>query len=362
MAITMVGLEPIVALPISSQTAAQGQSFLGCRETLVGDRAITAQSDYRPLPAAVTRRAWLAGAGGLAIAAGLGGYFIGQSWKTPARPQGCADAPRTGDEHALCAADIAFSRQGVGSPVVLLHGLGASRRAWQPIVDDLAKNHSVLLPDLPGFGFSPALAIEPNVSNLADAVAAWMRDAGLERPHIVGNSLGGAIALELGRRGAARSVIALSPIGFWSDVERAYSYSVVASTFAVIRTIPMFAQTMAKREEVRFLLFGFFFAQSDRLFVEYASAVVQDIQRAQAMQETLNACNSYRVPPYRNAAPTTLAWGAHDRLLIGPQDQRARTVMPAAKHVMLPGCGHVCMADDPDLVVATVEATIAAAG
>ncbi len=303
----------------------------------------------------------LAGAGGFALAVALGGFVYWRYSSAPARPAGCADAARTSDERALCVSNISFSRQGSGGPIVLLHALGLSRRAWDPVVEDLAKRHTVLTPDLPGFGLSPAVPGAPDVANLTDALLVWLRDAGIERPHVVGNSLGGGIAIELGRLGAAQSVTALSPIGFWSEAERIYSSSVITAIYAFVKTLPGYAQTMAKREEARPLLFGFFFAQSDALFPEYASAIVDDVLRAQALPKTLAACQTYVTPEHRTIAPTTIAWGADDRVLIGSQDRRARDVMPTAKHVLLPGCGHICAADDPDLVVATIEDTISAA-
>ena len=61
----------------------------------------------------------------------------------------------------------------------------------------------------------------PNaVDNLTDNFAAW----GIEKPHVVGNSLGGALALELGARGAVSSVTALSPAGFFGMVNRVQTF------------------------------------------------------------------------------------------------------------------------------------------
>ncbi|MFD0775677.1 alpha/beta fold hydrolase, partial [Streptomonospora algeriensis] len=124
---------------------------------------------------------------------------------------------------------IVYDQWGKGEPVLLLHGLGHHRRAWQPVVADLAPHHRVLAPDLPGFGDSPAPGPEAlydpcppyDVGFLVDAVLKLCADLGLERPHVVGNSLGGAVALEMAVRGKAASVTALSPIGFGSAARTA---------------------------------------------------------------------------------------------------------------------------------------------
>ncbi|MFC7743667.1 alpha/beta fold hydrolase [Nocardiopsis composta] len=85
----------------------------------------------------------------------------------------------------------------------------------------LAQRHEVYTLDLPGFGQSPAPDPERpfGIAALVDTVADWCAHAGVERPHIAGNSLGGAVALELGARGLASSVTALSPIGFTRGAE-----------------------------------------------------------------------------------------------------------------------------------------------
>ena len=71
----------------------------------------------------------------------------------------------------------------------------------------LAAAHEVVAVDLPGFGGSAMLpeGTRPGVAELADSLTAFCREQGAERPHVVGNSLGGAIALELARRGFAAS-------------------------------------------------------------------------------------------------------------------------------------------------------------
>ncbi|NYI95051.1 pimeloyl-ACP methyl ester carboxylesterase [Streptomonospora nanhaiensis] len=95
---------------------------------------------------------------------------------------------------------IVYDRRGNGSPVLLLHGLGHHRRAWQRVVPVLARHHDVVVPDLPGFGDSaaPDPDCAYDIGWLADTVAAFCDRIGVRRPHVAGNSLGGAMALELG--------------------------------------------------------------------------------------------------------------------------------------------------------------------
>jgi pimeloyl-ACP methyl ester carboxylesterase len=95
-------------------------------------------------------------------------------------------------------------RGGGGRPLVLLHGLGLSWRSWRPVLPALEARHDVTALDLPGFGASAPLdrGVRPTPRALADAVAGELDRLGLDAPIVVGNSLGGWIALELARAGA----------------------------------------------------------------------------------------------------------------------------------------------------------------
>jgi pimeloyl-ACP methyl ester carboxylesterase len=94
---------------------------------------------------------------------------------------------------------LAFTRTGSGPTLVLLHALGLSRSAWDPVVPALAERFDVVAVDLPGFGASPPLPPTTPASPeaLAAAVGALLDELGLTAPHVVGNSLGGGVALEL---------------------------------------------------------------------------------------------------------------------------------------------------------------------
>ena len=114
---------------------------------------------------------------------------------------------------------------GTGEPLLLLHGLGSASHAWGPVLGALAARHTVVACDLPGFGSSPPLPDGrlPTPEALGDAVERMLDELGLDAPHVCGNSLGGWVALELARRGRARSLVLISPGGFWSEAERRYA-------------------------------------------------------------------------------------------------------------------------------------------
>ena len=86
-------------------------------------------------------------------------------------------------------------RRGAGRPLLLLHGLGGSWRSWSTVLDALAAEREVIVPDLPGFGATPPLAGEVSIAALADAVTAFLDAHGLRGTDAVGSSMGARLVL-----------------------------------------------------------------------------------------------------------------------------------------------------------------------
>ena len=114
-------------------------------------------------------------------------------------------------------------RGGSGEPMVLIHGFSATGMAWEPIREKLEASFDVLIVNLAGHVGGPELGegAEVSVDALVDAVERDMDAAEFPQAHLVGNSLGGWIALELAKRGRALSVVAVAPAGGWEAGTRA---------------------------------------------------------------------------------------------------------------------------------------------
>lgn len=108
---------------------------------------------------------------------------------------------------------------GEGAPIVLIHGFGSSISGWQPFLSALPAGHPVLAVDLPGHGRS-ALGPEISLEAFATAVESTLVIAGAKSPHLIGHSLGGAVATLLAHRGALvpRSLALLSPAGLGAEI------------------------------------------------------------------------------------------------------------------------------------------------
>src|SRR6266480_1838522 len=112
------------------------------------------------------------------------------------------------------SSSLAYTRSGSGTPLVLLHGIGMSRRSWNPVVPALARHFDVIAVDLPGFGDSDPAQADPAQAHpraLAEAVAGLLAELGVTTPHLAGNSLGGWVALELAAIRPMASVTLLDP-------------------------------------------------------------------------------------------------------------------------------------------------------
>jgi pimeloyl-ACP methyl ester carboxylesterase len=253
----------------------------------------------------------------------------------------------------------AAHRGGSGPPLVLLHGLTASWRIWQPVIPALERHHSVFAPALAGHHGGPAL--EPahgGVPAICDALERTLDEAGIGTAHLVGNSLGGWVAIELARRGRAQSVVAFSPVGRWRT---ARNMRRLARTFRLYdgrieRHRERLVHAM-RRPGLRRLLLRSAMEHAERMPVELAVGMVDDMIATtvlSGMAGWMERAASYEpeLPPELHIR---IAWGDRDRTLRFT-DYGAPWLeqLPQAEHVELPGCGHVPMYDDPQLVAATI--------
>ncbi|MFE6838070.1 alpha/beta fold hydrolase [Streptomyces sp. NPDC057705] len=248
---------------------------------------------------------------------------------------------------------VAYERKGSGEPLLLLHGIGHHLQAWQPVTDILAAEHEVIAVDLPGFGASEPLpqGVPYSLEAVAPALGALCTALGVERPHVAGNSLGGLLALEMGRSALVRSVTALSPAGFWTEAERRYAFAALLTMRAGAKALPLPAVRRLSRNAVgRAALTGTIYARPARRSPEAVVAETLALRDATGFEETLAAGGSVRFTDDVPGLPVTIAWGTRDRLLLRRQGVRAKHTLPGARLVRLPGCGHVPMNDDPALV------------
>ena len=265
-----------------------------------------------------------------------------------------------GGVHRLWGVSVLrYSRRGAGATLVLLHGLGSYRGAWEPVVPALAAQFDVLTVDLPGFGESSPLpaGAEPTPAALAAAVADLLDELGIDRPHVAGNSLGGWVALELAALRPLASVALLSPAGLWPGGTPRYARLSLRAVRGLSHRLERPLTTLMRFRAVRSAALAQIYARPGRLTPEQARAAITAAGRCPGFLPTLRA-TAHR--HYRSsapiAAPVTVAFGSRDRLLLPGTSRHVEQLPPGATVVALPGCGHVPMSDDPPAVAALLAA------
>lgn len=256
---------------------------------------------------------------------------------------------------------VSFERRGAGPAVVLVHGIGSRWQCFDPILDRLAQEREVWAVDMPGFGASPAdPAVTPGPIGYAAWLTGWLREQGVEQPHVVGSSMGGGVALEMARQGAASRVTAFAPAGFYGRAGVTWARGLLTSLRAVGHVTPVVERLVASPTG-RAVTLGAVVAHPARISPEHALEDVRALVGGRSFADARRALGTYRVRAgdlgQLPQVPTTVVWGSQDRVLLPGQARTAREVLPLAHHVTLPGAGHLPFSDDPDTCADLVLAT-----
>ena len=252
----------------------------------------------------------------------------------------------------------------VGDPtspkLLVIHGIGSKRLAWSPVVDELAAHFDVAVVDLPGFGESPPLpaGLVPNVTSLAEVLAAYMDSLGWKTAHLLGNSLGGWLSLELAVMGRADSVTALAPAGLWhrsAPLNARLPLSVNRYAAKALRP----ALGVLRNNRVRKVALGGLFGQPLKVPGDHAVEHARGFADSPDFGRVLRAIAGTRFEDGRAiTVPITVAFGPKDRVITRKQSDLTR--LPAHTRYESPtGWGHVPLYDDPAALVRLVRETAA---
>jgi pimeloyl-ACP methyl ester carboxylesterase len=220
------------------------------------------------------------------------------------------------------------------------------------VLPALERRHDVLAVTLAGHAGGPPIEGEITSAVLADAVELSMDEAGFEIAHIVGNSLGGYVALQLAARGRARTVVALAPAGGWArgDESSKDTLSLQSTMHEQLRTVAPQAEAIlasadGRRRATRHLTTSFEHIPAELLAHQMRGAascdVVALIDHATRDDWSLDA--------EQITCPVRIVWGTGDRLLRWPSAAaRFRDEhLPHADWVELEGIGHCPQLDVP---------------
>lgn len=242
-------------------------------------------------------------------------------------------------------------RGGSGPPLLCLHGFTDTWRTWELVLPALEREHDVLAPTLAGHAGGPAFEGDASDVALIDAAERAMGEAGFATAHIVGNSLGGYLALRLAARGRARSVVALAPAGGWADPQR--SFPEVAAYFTtmleLVRQAAPHADAIVATPEGRRQATAYITTSFEHIPAELLAHQLRGAAQCEAapMLEFART-NDWELEPERISCPVRFVWGTADRVLGWPDaSPRYREQFPRADWVELDGIGHCPQLDVP---------------
>jgi len=262
--------------------------------------------------------------------------------------------------------DIAVARAGEGFPVVMLHGLGGTKASFLPTVAALADRYRVLAIDLPGFGDSVKPVGAPyDPRFFATAVRGFLDACGIERAHLIGNSMGGRVALEVGFRHPERveRIVGLCPALAWlRDRPWAPLVKALRPELGLLQIAPR----PVVEEFVRRFVPGGHDGWAAVGVDEFLRAYLTPRGRA-AFYASLR--NIYLDEPEGKEgfwtrlraleSESLFVWGRHDRLVPIAFARHVREALPAAQHVEL-RCGHVPQLESPRETHAAIARFLAA--
>jgi cation diffusion facilitator CzcD-associated flavoprotein CzcO/pimeloyl-ACP methyl ester carboxylesterase len=259
---------------------------------------------------------------------------------------------------------LRYRRTGSGSPVLLLHGIGQSLEDWTEQHDRLSADHDVVSLDLPGFAFSARRPGRATLARLAGILPAFLETLGVTGAvPVIGNSLGGAVAMRLAVDHPERvsALVLADSAGFGSEVTLALRLLAIRPIAG--RLLRPSMRTSART--VRALFRTRDMVTEDR--VAHAFALARRRPHAQTLAELAEELGTFRGvrPEWRDELlpavraldlPTLLLWGDDDRILPASHLDAAVRALPHAASHRFPHTGHMPQIERPDEFAAQTRA------
>jgi pimeloyl-ACP methyl ester carboxylesterase len=244
-------------------------------------------------------------------------------------------------------------RGGSGPPLVCVHGFMDTWRTWELVLPALERRHELLAPTLLGHAGGPPLEGELTDTAMVETIERQMDEAGFETAHVVGNSLGGFLALQLAERGRARTVVALAPAGGWAEDDDSYKDLLrhQRETQELARAASPFIEAILATREGRRRVTAYITTSFDHIPTELLAHLVLGVAGCSGLGPMIDYAlrEKWLLDPEKIACPVRIVWGTDDRVLPWPQAAARfrRDWLPQADWVVLDGVGHCLQLDVP---------------
>jgi pimeloyl-ACP methyl ester carboxylesterase len=246
---------------------------------------------------------------------------------------------------------IAYTRAGFGPALVMLHGAPSDSRTWQWVLPDLARDHTVVAWDAPGFGESSDIDANWRTPEFADALAAFVAALDLERPHLVGHSFGTMVALSMFRRHRAvpASLVLVGGYAGWAGS---------LPPDEVARRLEMFVGMAELGDAFDPRSYPGLFSD---LIPDDRAAALATMMRGNIRPATIRAAG--HIGAETDLRPVLPTVDVPTLVLHGEADARSPLANAEALHaaistsqlVVLPGLGHACVVEDPEACSAEIR-------
>jgi pimeloyl-ACP methyl ester carboxylesterase len=262
----------------------------------------------------------------------------------------------------LAGGAIAYTTAGTGPTVLLIHGLGGTRRTWRHLIPGLALTHTVIAPDLPGHGLSDPPAGDYSLGAHACAMRDLLLTLGHHRATMVGHSLGGGVALQTAYQFPERTerMVLISSGGLGAEVTpilRAATLPGADPVVAALSTIPI-----ALTQRLFSVLPALIGHSDGRVLAEVLRGLTDDQQR-RAFLRTARTVIDWRgqtVSATRQLGllrdvPLLIAWGADDKTIPPAHHHALAEQVPHAVTVQIADAGHYPHETAPTLLLSAMH-------
>jgi pimeloyl-ACP methyl ester carboxylesterase len=244
--------------------------------------------------------------------------------------------------------------------LLLLHGMGTTHADYATLARSLADEYAVLAPDLPGQGRSPALPVIPTITAISDSIEADLDRLGVDRLHILGNSIGGRVALELAARQRALSVVAVAPSGMGLPLERVYQAAALGAARVMLAPLRRLLAPASHFAVGRAMLLAGLRSAPWRAAPAEIIGLRDGLATGSDFWRLLWQCVLLDVPKGLTHidVPVLLVQGTAD-VLAGGQAGRYLLQVPNAQFRVLLAAGHAPFTDRPAGLIDLVHETVA---
>ncbi|MBO0767468.1 MAG: alpha/beta fold hydrolase [Solirubrobacterales bacterium] len=243
-----------------------------------------------------------------------------------------------------------YHRAGSGTPLVLLHGFGDTWRTWELVLPRLERHHDVLALTLPGHAGGPQIPDPVSADAMVELLDTALSEHHVPQAHLVGNSLGGYLALRLAARNRATRVTALAPAGGWTQSKQANKpIRLLGGVARAAKTAAPRADSLLATPEGRrnaTMLTTVKYEHIPKELLVHQLLGLSAFTQSDALVDAA-VRDGWALPAEQIDCPVRIIWGTEDKLLDWPAAAERFQTELHAEWVVLDGVGHCPQLDVP---------------